>query len=393
MTTDLPTPGLPSVPLSTNGFAWREDCRHFVGGLPCRHWRACPDCPHHSPVTRRVLIVMLKRMGDMLIASPLPARIRADHPGAHITWLVGAESASVVEMIPDVDRVLVWDWQAPHILTAERFDAVYSFERDPAAAGLVARLDATHRAGLAYGGPHSTLYPIGEPARHFFAMNTWNAYRTRANTKTWTELYFEVAGYTYAGEPYQLRVPEQSRARVTERLGSREDWVCLNVGGSKATKLWPIQHWSALGRRLLDDGYAVVITGGPADATLCRKLLADLGSISERVLYDPMPLPEFAAVPEFCAAMVTGDSLGFHLALAHDTPVVALFGPSNPAEVVPKHADTVTVLRARLDCAPCAHQVTCGGVGGCMDTIPVAAVHAAVRACTRRRPAATTGEL
>ncbi|MGF6881757.1 heptosyltransferase-1 [Nocardia sp. GP40] len=387
MTTDLPIPSFPPIPLSTKGFAWREDCRHFVGGLPCHHWRACPGCPHYSPVSHRVLIVMLKRMGDMLIASPLPARIKADHPGAHITWLVGAESAPIVEMISDVDRVLVWDWQAPHILAAERFDAIYSFERDPAAAGLVSRLAATHRAGLAYGGPHSTLYPIGEPARHFFAMNTWNQYRTHGNTKTWTELYFEVAGYTYAGEPYQLQVPEEARARVGTLLGHHTDWVCLNVGGSKPTKLWPAGSWSALGRRLLDDGYRLVITGGPADARLCHQLLRDLDPEPDRVCHHPMPLAEFAAVPEFCAAMVTGDSLGFHLALAHNTPVVTLFGPSNPAEVIPKHADNVTALRARIACAPCAHQVTCGGAGGCMDTIAVTDVHTAVRARTHR-PAA-----
>ncbi|MGW4368100.1 glycosyltransferase family 9 protein [Nocardia takedensis] len=393
MTTDLPDPELSPLPSSTDGFEWREDCRHFVGGLPCWHWRPCPGCAHYSPITHRVLIVMLKRMGDMLIASPLPARIRADHPGAHITWLVGEESAPIVDMIPDVDRTLIWNWHAPHILAAERFDAIYSFERDPAAAGLVTRLDATHRAGLAYGGPHSTLYPIGEPARHFFAMNTWNHYRTRVNTKTWTELYFDVAGYTYAGEPYQLRVPEQARERVAARLGSRRDWVCLNVGGSKPTKIWPMGHWRELGRRLLDDGHRILITGGPDDARLCHRLLAELGSESGRVRHDPMPLPEFAAVPQFCAAMVTGDSLGFHLALAHDTPTVTLFGPSNPAEVVPAHADNVTVLRARLDCAPCAHQVSCGGVGGCMDTIPVTAVHAAIRAGTHSYRAATTREL
>jgi len=68
--------------------------------------------------------------------------------------------------------------------------------------------------------------------------------------------------------------------------------------------------------------------------------------------------------------VVTGDSFGFHLALAHDTPAVLLLGPSNGAEVIPRHAaDGVTALRSALPCSPCAHQVACGGVGGCMDTI------------------------
>lgn len=134
------------LPLTTSDFFWRPDCRHFIGGLPCKHWRPCPGCTLYDPVTHRILIVMLKRMGDMLIASPLPARIKAEHPGAHITWLVGAESAPIVEMIPHVDRVLTWETETAHTVLAEHYDAVYSFERHPAVAGLVPRISAEHHS-------------------------------------------------------------------------------------------------------------------------------------------------------------------------------------------------------------------------------------------------------
>jgi heptosyltransferase-2 len=91
-------------------------------------------------------------------------------------------------------------------------------------------------------------------------------------------------------------------------------------------------------------------------------------------VYEPLSIPEFSAVPAHCDTVVTGDTFGFHLALAHHRPTVLLLGPSNGAEVIPKHADHVTALRATLPCSPCAHQVACGGVGGCMDTIDVPAV-------------------
>jgi heptosyltransferase-2 len=371
MTTDLT--------LTTEGFTWQPSCRHFTGDLPCRHWRACPSCQHFDPVTHRILIVMLRRLGDMLIASPLPARIKAEHPGAHITWLVGAESAPLVEMIPHVDRVLIWDADTAHTLLAEHYDAIYSFERIPAVAALIPRISASHRAGLAYGGPNNTLYPIGEPARHFFAMNTWNDFRTHGNRKTWTELYFEVAGYTYSGEPYQLNIPDTARSRVRARVGASGGWICLNIGGSKATKRWPARHWIELGHRLLADGKRLIITGGPDDERDCHRLLRELDTGTGRVRHDLMPLAEFAAVPEFCDATVTGDSFGFHVALLYEQPIVLLLGPTNGAEVIPKHAQTVTALRSDLACSPCARQVICGGAGGCMNTITVDHVHSALR--------------
>lgn len=371
----------PGYPPSS--FIWRPDCREFCGGLPCRHWRPCQGCGHYDPITRRVLIVMLGLLGDMLIASPLPARIKREDPGTHITWLVDGACAPVLRMNPDIDRVLVFDWQAATHLPSETFDAIYSFERTPSAAALVERIPATHKAGLAHGGRDNGLYPIGTAAEHFFLMNTWNDYRTRRNTKTWTELYFDVAGYQYDGEPYVLRVPDAAHTRIRQMLpgNNSRPRVCLNVGGSLDTKIWPAQHWLRLGRALLAPGYDLIITGGPTDTALCEHLHAELSAadmVGTRVHYAALSIEEFAAVPAHCDVVVTGDSFGFHLALAHHRPCVLLLGPSNGAEVIPRHVSTVTALRSTLGCSPCAHQVACGGAGGCMNTITPDQVTAAV---------------
>lgn len=363
-------------------FEIRPDCRHFVGGMPCRHQRPCHHCPHHDRVDHRVLIVMLGLLGDMLIASPLPARIRVDRPRAHVTWLVDEACAPILAMNPFVDEILVHGWEAAAQLPSRRFDAVYSFERTPSAAALVDRIDAGHKAGLAFGGPHHSLYPMGEAAVQFFRQNTWNDHRTVTNTQTWTELYFAVAGYQYAGEPYVLAVPETARRRVSGLLGKRTGpRVCLNLGGSLPTKLWPVRCWAELGAALLDRGVELAVLGGPTDAAACEALVGHLrtrGADDTRVAYAPLSLEQAAALPELVDVVVTGDSFGFHVALAHDKPTVLLLGPSNGSEVVPKHVGRrVTVLRSLLPCSPCAHQVACGGVGGCMDTIAPPAVLAA----------------
>ncbi|MFJ6783828.1 glycosyltransferase family 9 protein [Streptomyces yangpuensis] len=378
----IPGKGVFLGPVYTvESFETRPDCRHFVGGMPCRHWRPCRDCPHHDPVDFRVLIVMLGLLGDMLIASPLPRRIRDDHPSAHVTWLVDADNAPILRMNPYVDEVLVHDWEAAAQLPSRRFDAVYSFERTLSAAALVDRIEAGHKAGLAFGGPHHGLYPMGEAAMQFFRQNTWNDYRTTANAQTWTELYFAVAGYEYAGEPYVLAVPEDAQRRVAGLLGERTGpRVCLNLGGSLTTKLWPAQHWAELAAALLDHGAQLAILGGPTDREACEALVRHLrmrGADESSVAYAPLSLEEASALPGLVDVVVTGDSLGFHLALAHQRPTVLLLGPSNGAEVIPKHVTNVTALRSTLPCSPCAHQVACGGVGGCMGTIdPSAALKA-----------------
>ena len=319
----------------------------------------------------------------MLIASPLPARIRKDNPDVHISWLVDGSCAPVLQMNPHIDRILPFDWQAVAQLSVETFDAVYSFERTPAAAALVDRVAAAHKAGLAYGGSHNGLYAMGESAKHFFKMNLWNDYRTRQNTKTWTELYFEVAGFRYEGEPYVLRVPADAESRVRAFLADGADapWICFNLGGSLPIKKWPLDHWLTLGRALLGRGYQIVITGGSTEAADCEALqtsLSALVSYPRQVRYTSLSIEEFSAVPGCCDVVITGDSFGFHTTLAHQRPCVLLLGPSSGSEVIPKHVANVTALRSTLACSPCAHQVSCGGIGGCMDMIPPSQVHQAV---------------
>ena len=78
-----------------------------------------------------------------------------------------------------------------------------------------------------------------------------------------------------------------------------------------------------------------------------------------------------AAIYQSAVAIVTGDTFGMHLGLWAKKPTVALFGPSNPAEVVPKSSHNIKVIRTSYSCSPCAHQVTCNGIGGCMGDISV----------------------
>src|SRR5262249_55016435 len=157
-------------------------------------------------------------------------------------------------------------------------------------------------------------------------LDTWNDYRTRFNRKSWTELYFQVAGYDYRGEPYIAEVSPAAHARV-ERAYRRIDdrvTVCLNLGGSFPQKVWPDRLWPALAARVLRQGRRVVLRGGPAEEERCRAVQA--GFAAEDVCYEPLTLEETCAVPRFCDAMVTNDSFGYHVGLLGGLPCVVLFG-------------------------------------------------------------------
>lgn len=375
--TDLPIVAEPFVPprFTTESFVVHSDCRHYDGAFPCKFWRPCQDCPHHDPVGYRVLIVLLEALGDVLLTSPLPKRLKLDRPDAHVTWLVYGWCAPLVRLNPYVDRVLEHSWQALERIRSEHYDLVLGLEREPSSAALVHSMRSPDKRGIALGGPDNGLYALTPAADGILMMDTWNDFRTRLNRRTWTELYFDVSGFRYQGEPYEVAVSEAAAAQVRHHLTAlTQPAICLNVGASFEQKEWSPANWKSLALRLLEDGEAVVLLGGPKEGELVGWLLAQIEEVSAgrpwQVAAPELSLEEALALPAHCKAMVTGDSFGLHVALSANLPCVAMFGPSSPHEVVSPLA-RVASLTSTYSCSPCAHQMTCGGIGGCMSTITV----------------------
>lgn len=69
----------------------KADCLHFLGDRPCEpHKREgvhCDDCPHYEPVDKRILIIKLGAMGDVIRTTPLIRKLREVWPKAEISWL------------------------------------------------------------------------------------------------------------------------------------------------------------------------------------------------------------------------------------------------------------------------------------------------------------------
>jgi len=124
-----------------------------------------------------------------------------------------------------------------------------------------------------------------------------------------------------------------------------------------------------------------VLTGGPGDRTLVDQVKSQLSGARVIDVSGARPLPVVAAILAELDVLVTGDTGPMHLAAAVGTPLVALFGPSNPVRYGPL-ADGAAVLRVDLPCSPCGQvrlpPVRCRGhVPDCMDGITVDRVVAA----------------
>lgn len=108
--------------------------------------------------------------------------------------------------------------------------------------------------------------------------------------------------------------------------------IALNVGASRAYKRWPTANWASLAERLVDRGLSVVFIGDSKDSdTVAEVRRAMRDPTAALDLSGQTQLRQLTSVLAACDLVVSGDSGPMHLAAAVGTPVVALFGATNPA--------------------------------------------------------------
>lgn len=110
--------------------------------------------------------------------------------------------------------------------------------------------------------------------------------------------------------------------------------ACLHAGSAQPEKRWPLENFAEIGQRLAQTGASVVSIGDAGERALSERLAARIpGAVS---LAGATSLPILAALLERADLLVSTDSGPMHMGAALGTPMVAIFGPSNPGRFGPR---------------------------------------------------------
>lgn len=290
----------------------------------------------------RVLAVRLDNAGDVLLAGPA---LRALAAGAErLDLLVSAAGAPAAELLPGVDDVLVfdppWSGMPPAEVTAEAIEDLLerlrcggydeaviftSYHQSPLPMALLAKLAGIGRVAASSDDYPGSLLDV----RHR---------RLRADLddvggpEGGHEVTAALALATAAG--YPLPMGDDERLRLREPLPPlpasvpADPYVVVHPGASAPSRGLPAGLALEVGRKLAQDAWQVVITGGPGDLELAHAC-TPFGAVN---LTGQTDLATLAAVLRDADAVVVGNTGPTHLAAAVGTPVVTLFAPVVPVE-------------------------------------------------------------
>jgi len=298
----------------------------------------------------RILILRLSSIGDCVLASPVVEALRDRYPDAQISWVVQAKSAPVVQGLPGLDEVIVWDADSHHVAgmwraVRQTLQAPYDIAIDLQGLDKAALFMATSRAAKR----------ISSSRARFFARFVGNAIADETHQLHAWKTYLRRVGL--AGVPadaetrYFPRVPitAQNTAHFRRLLSDagwqeKQPFFGLNLGTPTSPKTWPATHYARIAARLLEeypDGY-VMIFGAPSDSGSRDAFMAELQQLpaeARRVVdgVGELSLMDLAAAARDSAAFLTTDTGPMHVAAAAGAPMLALFGRSRVERTAPVH--------------------------------------------------------
>ncbi|HLI28351.1 MAG TPA: glycosyltransferase family 9 protein [Chloroflexota bacterium] len=350
----------------------------------------------------RVLVVRPDHLGDLLLATPALALLRAALPEAHLTALVGPWAQPVLDGRQEVDAVRLCPFPAfarrpprhplaPYLLLLRE---AWRLRRARYDAALVLRVDDWWSAALvAWAGiPLRIGYAVPESAP--FLTDALPAdYAQHSAWESW-----RVVGRLLArlGQPIPAGGPPPVTARPTpdgttaatawlaaQGLAAAEPLIAVHPGSGARLKCWPADRWAEVADALVDRlGARVVLTGSAAERPLVEAIRAGMRRPAW-VAAGALDWQGLAGLFARCRLVLGVDSGPLHLAVALGVPTVHVFGPTAPARFGPWGSGARhQVVRVALPCSPCGHVVAppCGAEAtpACLQAVlPVMVLRAA----------------
>jgi len=343
------------------------------------------------PPEPRIIVIAMRRLGDVLLTTPLVRSLKRGLPGARVDMLVFRGTEGILAGNPDIDRVrTVGTRPTP----AESVGLVRSLWRQYDLAVTTQTGDRPTFLAFAAGRTRVGLVPSAGGGAWWKRRVLHQRVPADPDSHRVIEL-LEIA--RALGVPLQPELVPPTGA-FAEAVRPHGRYAVLHANPLYRFRRWTEEGWRALARALAERGLKVIATGGPDPAE--RAYLDALWNGADPPVErrdGKLDWPQLAALIGGAAVYVGPDTSMSHLAAATGCPTVALYGPASPHVIGPwpvgglkspwaragtiQQRGNVWVVQNPLPCLPC-EKLGCEGhyqsYSQCLDELPTRQVLAAV---------------
>jgi len=299
---------------------------------------------------RRLLIVKMSSIGDVVHALPVAVALRRRYPQAHISWAAEEWTAPLLHGHPAIDRIVVFPtmrwgcfgprwvqsyWRAVQRLRDASYDVSIDLQGLLKSAVVALLSEAPLRIGVHEQREGAQLVSWAMP-RHCGRLHVAEDYLRCA----------EFLGAAPTPVSFALPVQPEARASIDQKLAEIDvpeepRLIVINPSASVAWRTWPVEQWARVANALSTAG-TIILVGGSAQ----KAVHADVARRAGRAVYDltgRTTLPELVALLDRCAIHIAPDTGSAHIAAALGRPVVGLYGPTTTWRKAPYRYEDLVV--------------------------------------------------
>ena len=360
---------------------------------------------------KRILVIKLDHVGDVLLATPVFDNLRQAYPNAELHALAGKWSRVVLENQPAVDEVIEYNSpffcrpgeQPTRLLEAvqlcrrlrrQKYELVVELRGDwrivcfallrvaPTQIGRAA-LQVANKLGFSrFSGTHETTRNLDVLNRAGIPTPVQTpTFPITAENKKWAADFLAARGVHTARRGTGPRPTKELQINAARRgtgpRSMKEPLVAIHPGSPVALKRWRPERYAKLADWLVAQKRAKIIFVG-VDAEM--PIIAEIQALMREKSFNiagKTSLTQLASILHVCQLFIGNDSGPMHLAAAVGIPTIGLYGPGDPGRFGPVGTQCQT-LRQKPDCPPCLGTRCRFGGEGCMSEIQVADVIQAI---------------
>ena len=284
-----------------------------------------------------ICIIKLGAAGDVVRTLHILPAIKEKYPNSKITWITKPEVSELLEGNPYINKIVTLNYQD---IEKNEYDIVYNFDIEEDATNLAVKIKAKKKYGFYSENGYAASFNSGA---EYYLNTIFDDQLKKKNKKTYQEMMFMAAELPYDKDKYfcGIYLNEKDRKYAEDFVKNNkietEKLIGIHMG---AASRWPSKVWhpdrvKEFIKRAKNEGYNVLLFGGPNEVEAHRKLAEELKKEGIDI-YQNKPSntkKEFASLVNLCKVMICSDSLSLHVALSLKKETIGLFFCTSPDEV------------------------------------------------------------
>ncbi|MFH1380740.1 MAG: lipopolysaccharide heptosyltransferase II [Candidatus Omnitrophota bacterium] len=323
---------------------------------------------------KRILIIEVNWLGDVLFSTPLIKAVRKRFKNAHIACMTVPRCKEILENNPNINEIIIYDEKGKHVsllgkwrliceLRKKHFDLAIILHRSFTRALMAFLAGITERVGY-------------DAKKRGFLLTKRVEFPDRELHKT--EHFLKIAeslGCDTKEKACEFFVSDEDKKFIKGELSKagiddNDLIIVINPGGNWGPKRWDPVKFAKVSDRLIDKYRAkIILSGAKKDIPLAEKIKNNMKN-KPIIFTGRMDLKKLGALLERANFVISGDSGPMHMAVALKTNVIALFGPTSPRLTGPFGDGNYEVIKKDVGCDVPCYDVTCGDYR-CMNAVTV----------------------